>query len=212
MEDRLALLAHELRSPVAALAAIAAVAAGRRRELDDPTRRRLLRLALAAGRDVERIAFDVAPESLQLSAVDPGELVRDAVESAGLAGAPVRAQVEAGLPQLRGDAVRLRQALANLIGNALAHSAAEGDVIVTASAREDAIELAVADAGEGIAPERRELIFLPGVRFGERAGDGVGLAIAQAVAEAHGGRIELESAPGAGSTFRLVLPPGAAGA
>jgi signal transduction histidine kinase len=211
VDDPLTLLAHELRSPVAALRAIADAVGSQGVGLDAATRRRLLELAVAAGRDLERIVVDVAPGSLVLEAVDPAELVRDAATSAGLRGAPVRADVAAELPLLRADPVRLRQALANLIGNALAHSPPGAGVVVAARRCSDGVELAVADEGEGISHLSQESLFEAGVRFADRPGEGIGLAVVRAVAEAHGGRVEVESSPGAGATFRLVLPYAAAG-
>jgi len=105
--------------------------------------------------------------------------------------------------------VRLRQALASLIANAVAHAPTGTQIVVTASARAGAVELAVSDAGEGIRPDRQAAIFEPGVRFADRPGQGIGLAVAREIAEAHGGWIEVDSAPGRGTTFRLVLPPAA---
>jgi two-component system, OmpR family, sensor histidine kinase BaeS len=206
MDDRLGLLTHELRSPVAALVAIAETVAERGGELDSRMLRRLLRLAVAAARDVERIVADAAPTSLRPEPVDPTRLVVDAVAAARLSGAAIRVEMEPGLPTVEADPVRLRQALGNLIDNALAHSPAGREIVVSARSAGDGVELAVADEGEGISPAEQQAIFQPGVRFADRPGEGIGLAVARAVAEAHGGRIAVESSAGAGATFRLVLP------
>ena len=208
MEQSLRLLVHELRSPVAALVAIAET-------LSTPgvvpgeDARRLLELAVAAGRDVERIVVDATPSSLQLERVDPAALVVDVAATASLSSGVVRAEAEPGLPWLQADPVRLRQALGNLVANAVAHS--RGEVVVSASRHEDRVALAVSDSGEGIEPEHQLAVFEPGTRFADRPGEGLGLAVVRSVVEAHGGVIELETAPGRGSTFRLVLPPGGAG-
>jgi two-component system, OmpR family, sensor histidine kinase BaeS len=206
VEDQLGLLTHELRSPVAALVAIADTVAERGDELDPATLRRLLHLAVAAGRDVERIVLDSAPGSLRRELVDPARLVADAVTAARLGGAAIRAAVEPNLPTLQADPVRLRQALGNLIGNALAHSPAGGEIVVSARPTGEGVELAVADEGAGIAPAQQQAIFEPGVRYADRPGEGIGLAVARAVVEAHGGRIAVESSVGAGARFTLVLP------
>jgi two-component system sensor histidine kinase BaeS len=121
----------------------------------------------------------------------------------------VRAEAEPGLPWLQADPVRLRQALGNLVANAVAHS--RGEVVVSATRHEDGVALAVSDSGDGIEPEHQLAVFESGTRFADRPGEGLGLAIVRSVVDAHGGVIELESAPGVGSTFRLVLPPGGAG-
>ena len=207
--SRLAVLGHELRSPVAALVAIAETLSRRRESLAPADVRRLLELALVAGRDVERIVVDVAPTALRCQRVELSRLVADAVLTAGLRGAAVRGTAEPDLPAIVADPVRLRQALASLIANAVAHAPTGTQIVVTASARAGAVELAVSDAGEGIRPDRQAAIFEPGVRFAARPGQGIGLAVAREIAEAHGGWIEVDSAPGRGTTFRLVLPPAA---
>jgi signal transduction histidine kinase len=209
MDASLALVVHELRSPVAALVAITATLGepGGRPSPEDT--RRLLELAVAAAHDVERIVGDARPSSLQPERVDPARLVGDVATSAALRGAVVRAESEPGLPWLEADPVRLRQALANLVDNALAHS--RGAVVISARRHPEGVALAVSDRGDGIPADVQEAIFELGVRRAQRPGDGLGLAVVRDVVEAHGGRIELESALGEGSTFRLVLPPAGAG-
>jgi signal transduction histidine kinase len=71
--------------------------------------------------------------------------------------------------------------------------------------------IAVADEGEGIAAEDLARVFEPGVRLSAaRPGSGIGLTVVRVIARAHGGEVEVESTPGQGATFRLVLP-GASG-
>jgi signal transduction histidine kinase len=201
--DRLAVLAHELRSPVAALAAIA----GAFQDSDAAQRRRLLELARAASRNVELLVLDASVASVRPRPLDPGGIARDVAEAAAVAGAPVRADVASGLPLVDGDPERLRQALDNLVGNAVAHSPAGAEVVVTAGAEPGRVLLAVTDRGEGIPPEGLARVFEPGVRLtAERPGSGRGLAIVRAIAAAHGGSVEVVSAPGQGTTFTLVLP------
>jgi signal transduction histidine kinase len=206
MHDRLALIAHEIRSPVAALAAIAEAFRTPSPSLDGAAASRLLRLAVAAGRDVERIVVDATPASLVREPVDPARLVLDVTAAARLRRALVAGHADANLPSVDGDPVRLRQALANLVENAVAHSPAGAGVVVSARRAEQTVRIAVADRGEGIPRSRQQLVLEPGVRFAERPGDGIGLAVARAIAEAHGGALEVDSAPGQGATFTLVLP------
>lgn len=201
--DRLAVLAHELRSPVAALSAIAeAYPAG-----DAAQRLRLLELANAACRNVHRLVLDASLASVRLRPLDAGAIARDAADAAALGGATVRAVVAEGLPLVDGDPERLRQALDNLIGNALGHSPAGAEVVVTARADSGRVALAVSDRGDGIPADALGRVFEEGVRLtAERPGSGLGLAIVQAIAIAHGGSVEVESAPGQGATFTLLLP------
>ena len=200
--DRLAVLAHEVRSPVAALAAIAEAYPA----ADAATRRRLLELAAAAVAGLERLLADAAPASLLLERLDAGRLAVDAAETAALGGALVVAETEAGL-EVGGDPERLRQALDNLIANAVAHSPGGGVVTVTARREGESVVLAVVDEGDGIAAADLARVFEPGVRLTiDRPGSGLGLAVVRTIARAHGGEVEVVSSPGQGATFRLVLP------
>ncbi len=110
-----------------------------------------------------------------------------------------------------GDEARLRQVAANLIGNALTHTPPEAGVTVRVGARNGLAVLEVADTGPGVAPEHAPYVFdrlyrvSPGRTRGG-GGAGLGLAIVAAIVHAHGGRVELDSAPGAGATFRVLLP------
>lgn len=203
--ERLALLVHEVRSPVAALAAIAEALAGD--SLDADAVRDLLRLAVAACRGIERVVEDAAVGTVELVDVDLRELARDAAAAARLGGARVRESGAPDVPVVLGDPLRLRQALDNLISNAVAYSPPEEDVVVAVGLDASEVALSVADKGAGIPVAEQARIFAPGVRLDtDRPGSGLGLAIARAIAEAHGGRLTVESAPGEGSTFTLVLP------
>ncbi len=210
MSDRLAVLAHEIRSPVAALVAIAA-ALRDGTTLGPDDRRRLVELAAAACRNVQRLVLDASTASVVPTLLDATRVVHDAADAARLAGGRVRVELEPGLPRLRADPERLRQALDNLIGNALGHAPAGTDVVVAARLVGGQLRVSVSDAGNGIPQEDLERVFEPGVRLtGERPGQGLGLAIVRAIAEAHGGTVEVESSPGQGATFTLVLPASAA--
>jgi signal transduction histidine kinase len=203
--ERLAVLVHEVRSPVAALSAIAETLSDG--ELDAGTRRELLRLVLLACRGIERIVADLAVASIRRERLDAGRLVRDVVAGAALRGTQVELTVPVELPAVEADASRLRQALDNLISNAVVHGGRDASVAVRMRA-DTMMRIDVSDTGPGIAPEELERIFDAGVRL-DRAtapGSGLGLALARAIAEGHGGTLTVVSAPGAGTTFTLALP------
>jgi signal transduction histidine kinase/DNA-binding response OmpR family regulator len=110
------------------------------------------------------------------------------------------------------DRGRFRQILYNLISNAIKYTPDGGSIKVTASRVGDEVRIAVADTGVGISPEDQARVFEEFRQVGDpserQPGSGLGLAVTKRLAEAHDGRIELESARGQGSTFTLVLPAG----
>ena len=116
-----------------------------------------------------------------------------------------------GFGILYADQHRLTQAVMNLADNAVRHTR-EGDAIwLGSSLIGDEARFWVRDEGPGVDPADRERIFARYVRSGDAAGRsadgaGLGLSIVRAIAEAHGGRVELDSRPGMGSTFTIVLP------
>jgi two-component system, OmpR family, sensor histidine kinase BaeS len=202
--QRLALLVHEVRSPVAALAALAD--AWRDERLDRAGRRSLAGLAIAACRGIERVVTDAAIASVRLEDVDSSELVAETAEAARLRGALVEATAEPGLPTIRADPVRIRQALDNLVANALTHAPSAEAVLVSARVEGGELLLSVTDAGAGIPLDEHSRIFDPGVRLdASRPGSGLGLAVVRAIADAHGADLRLDSAPGRGSTFTLAF-------
>jgi epoxyqueuosine reductase len=205
-DDPLRVLVHELRSPVAALVAIAEGYP----DADAERRRRLLELAEVAAASIERLVADADASSLAVERLDLSALVRDAADTAVAVGTPVELTVEDGLV-VDGDSTRLRQALANLLDNAAWHAPAGTAVRVAARRESGEVIVEIADEGDGVRPEELHRIFEPGVRATKsRPGSGLGLAVVRAVALAHGGRAEVQSSPGQGATFRLVLPDASA--
>ncbi len=112
---------------------------------------------------------------------------------------------------VRGDAEALRQVVDNLIANAIQYTPAGGRIEVRAHARERVACIEVEDTGIGIEPRDQERIFerfyrVDKARSRELGGTGLGLAIVKHIVLAHGGTIGVDSTPGAGSTFRVLLP------
>lgn len=106
---------------------------------------------------------------------------------------------------LHGDAVQLTQVLMNLIMNARDALGGEGTITLSARRAGDRVRITVSDDGPGIPPQLRETIFEP-LFTTKRNGTGLGLAIAQQIVDAHEGEISVESEPGQGAAFHLLLP------
>ena len=206
---------HELRTPLAAMQAILSVMRTEKRtaedyeqalaDLSDETDRlrglveALLRLAHS---DTEPASAD---EWVDLSALlrDVCESLRPLAEAKGLA---LQCAIPAGL-DLRGDGDSLIRLFVNLLDNAIAYTE-RGQVILSAGARGQQMQVAVSDTGLGIAPEHLPHIFdrfYRGDRSRTTAGTGLGLAIALEIARAHGGTIEASSSVGLGTTFTVRL-------
>jgi signal transduction histidine kinase len=111
---------------------------------------------------------------------------------------------------LTADPDRIAQVLANLVANALKFTEAGGHVRLGVEERDGTVVFVVEDDGSGIDPRDQESIFEPfrQVQPGDRRGVGLGLPIARGILQAHGGRLELRSAPGEGTTFTVILPGG----
>jgi len=144
--------------------------------------------------------------------VDVNELVRSAVKLFEPQLAPVgrppitpELYLDENLPRPLADPILLRRALENLILNSLDAMPAGGTLTVRTAHRSGAVRLEVTDTGEGLTPEECARLFTPYYTT-KRHGTGLGLAIVQSVVSDHNGRIEVESAPGAGATFRIELP------
>lgn len=159
--------------------------------------------------DLMLLARAEGPDFLHPGPVDLTELVVDVLAKTK-AIAPRRWVIdEVGEATVRADGQRLTQALVQLAANAVDHTD-EGDRISVGSAVVgDRVRLWVSDTGDGIAPDLRDRVFErfvrgPGGR--DRSGAGLGLEIVATIAAAHGGRVELESELGRGSTFTLDLP------
>ena len=186
-DERLAILAHELRSPVAALDALAAAA----RQAPGTGLTHIVGLATTAGSDIERLLSDLDAVSLRLEEVELGALV-DSLAQPGVTCISESARVVC-------DPTRIRQALANLVANSLRHGTA---VMVTAGRRGDRIVIAVTDDGPGV-PAGMD-VFARGVSG--VGSSGYGLWLAREIAEAHGGTLTLEAASPGGATFTLEVP------
>lgn len=116
-----------------------------------------------------------------------------------------------GLPPVLGDAERLTQALLKIVENAGNYSTASGTVTISTYARDAFVVIEVRDTGVGISAEDLPYIFdrfyrVDKARSTETGGIGLGLSITKKIVEMHGGRIEVESEPGQGSTFYVYLP------
>lgn len=216
----LAGVAHDLRNPLSALKlgvqslgrdpAVASHESVRRTLtiLD----RQLGRLTRMVGDLLDASRIEAGELELNVEEVDLRKVAREVVEL--YAPTSPAHQVELEAPEqpvrVRADPLRLEQVVSNLVSNAIKYSPEGGPVKVVVGVEGSEAVLAVSDRGVGIPPEEIPNLFLP---FRRRAvtrdlapGAGLGLSVVRRILQAHGGRIDVESTQGTGSTFRVRLP------
>jgi len=222
----LANMSHEFRTPMHAIIGCSEILLDSSLPVTEEERSQFLRDILANGRHLLTLINDV----LDLSRVEAGRLdlrieptaVRDVLDTVHGTMRPLAAKkgiqldlgCAEGLGMVRMDAVRIRQALLNLVGNALKFTPAGGRVWVRGflSYPDGGLRIEVEDTGPGIPAEQHERIFVEFQQApvahaaGRPEGAGLGLTLARRFVEMHGGRLWVESEVGQGSTFILTLP------
>jgi two-component system, OmpR family, sensor kinase len=207
---------HELRTPLTSILAnlelLEAELSGEQREMADSALRSSKRMRRLVG-DLLLLARADAGREAPHAPVDLAAVAREAAEEAGALSSdhPVSLDLP-GPVTLAGVADDLHRLAGNLVENALIHTAAGTPVTVSVRREGDSAVLEVADRGPGVPAGLRERVF---ERFARGSGDtaraggsGLGLAIVKAVADAHGGSVELLDAPGGGARFVVSLPIG----
>jgi signal transduction histidine kinase len=208
-------VSHELRTPLTAIRGhVDALREGVAQ--DEASRRESLVVIAAEARRLERLVGDVLDLAkldtrrftLRSEEVDMARLLERAYtafsEEARRRGIDYQSEINAR-PVIVADGDRVLQIISNLLSNAFRWTPDGGHVALELDQANGLISVAVQDTGPGIPEDERDRIFRP---FWSRdgGGTGLGLAIARELATAHGGHIDLESEPGRGSRFELVLP------
>ncbi len=217
----LAQASHELRTPLSSVRGYAELfrrGAKEHPEDLDLAMRRIEQEAARMGVLVEELLLLARLDegrSLELEPVDLTQVAADAVADARivLPGRDVEL-AQTGPVGVRGDDSRLRQVVTNLVMNALQHAGPEATVTVSTSAVDGQAVLEVADDGVGMSSDVAARVFEPFYRSPDAHGHGegtagLGLSIVAAIAEAHGGTVDLQTAPGQGARFSVRLPAAA---
>lgn len=223
-DDFIAHVSHELRTPLHTLRGFIQLLRSGKVADENLQRDFLARAAHDADRLSEQVSelleaahIDATGLRLEFEDTDVGRVVQQTLDSIRIIaedrGVRLHNAVPAVGPIIRSDERRLRQVVRNLVENAVQFSGAGTSVEVSAEQHNGELCLQVRDQGPGIAPEMIERLFtrfyqVENTARRERGGVGLGLYITRMIVEAHGGRIEVESRVGEGSTFQAILPVG----
>ncbi len=221
-EEFVANASHELKTPITAIRGLVETMIDDK-ELPPAQRERFLERIWHQSMRLSSLSMDLLTLSRldanhvegEESLVDLRELVLDAVESlismSETKGVPIHAEGPADAMEVVGNEEALCQVVNNLLDNALKYTPAGGKVDVRLTPQGDEIVLEVQDTGIGIARKDLPRIFerfyrVDKARSREVGGTGLGLSIVKHIVKTHGGRLSVDSVPGKGSTFRVILP------
>ncbi len=220
----LSLVSHELRTPLLHIKGSVGSLLARDVEWDEETRLYFLETIDRATDRLSSLVDDLLSISamrggqvpLNLENIKPHELVSEGIDEASpfLGEHKVVVNVPRNLPKVRVDISRVLTVLINLLENAAKYSKPGTSIEVGATVAGPVVQMSVRDEGPGISDEHRHDIFDPFYRVGPRdladgvrpSGTGLGLAVARAVTEAHGGRIWVEDAESGGAVFFFTIP------
>jgi signal transduction histidine kinase len=218
----IASVSHELRTPLTAIRMFVEslkmnpdLDVGTRSDYLDTMLRETERLSRLVGNVLEFSRIERDRKTYSLHPVALSQVVDSVITCFGPvvehAGYRLRATKDPDLPEVRADADALQQAIVNLLSNAMKYSGSSREIELSVRRREKLAEVLVRDFGVGIAVPDQARIFEPfyraeSIENHSIQGAGLGLAVVRHVIRGHGGEILLESAPGQGSTFRLLLP------
>lgn len=217
-------MSHELRTPMNAVLGF-----GQLLEMDDltETQRENVAYIMRAGRHLLRLIDEV----LDISRIEAGRLalslepfvISDVVKEVLAMNAPMAAQAGITIEcctdehddwRAIGDVQRTKQVLLNLVSNAVKYNVPGGSMRIYVASGDGEMRIAVEDTGPGISAEGMARLFSPFDRLGADAtaveGTGLGLALSKALMEAMGGRLEVATVQGQGSTFTITLPAASA--
>ena len=222
-DDMMGIVSHDLRNPANAVKMLArSILEGDPGDASEGVMERVAIMRQAAEQidaliqdllDITRL--EAGRLTVQTAAEDVANIVTrsvDGLRPLAEAGGVTLSVTSLPLPlTVLADADRLNQLLSNIIGNAIKFTPAEGSVSLTVVVRDTEVQFEVADTGDGIAPDQLRHVFdrfyqAGSGRRASRHGAGLGLPIARGIVEAHGGRIWIESAPGAGTVVRFTIP------
>ena len=221
--DFVANMSYELRTPLTSIGGFAEMLAEGYAGALEPAAADYVSAILQSVERLSKLVDDVldltqgekGPAPIEHERIDLAGLTRSVVDRLGsVASAKQQAlttRIDASTGVVIGDARRLREALEHVLTNALAYTDTRGRIVIETRGDDEQAIISVSDNGPGIALEDQKRVFERFYRVGGARGEaalGLGLPLARQFVEAHGGKVELESAPGKGTTVRFLIPRG----
>ena len=216
---------HELKTPIALIRlAVETLELGRVRSPEESQKfiqsigRETQRLSQLVDNILDFAKLEAGQRAFRMQRVDPNDVLREALESLAprfeSLGFSVRTRIAPALPPVQADPRALTHCVLNLLDNAIKYSKERREIDVETSVRGNEVAISVSDRGIGISTADQKRIFEKFVRVQtglvhDVKGAGLGLSLVDQIMRAHGGRVEVRSAEGQGSTFTLILPTAA---
>jgi len=220
--DFVSTVSHEFRSPLTAIRQIGEMlqadqvpSESKRRQYYDVLVEQSERLSMLVNRVLDFARMESGQHTFTMQSVDVNDflddLVRDVEHRVDHKGFVIRRDVQRNLPSLSGDPDALKQAVGNLIDNAIKYSGDSRELVLRGFTENGHVVVAIQDFGKGMDAAERSRVFERFYRGGDPLtrsvkGTGLGLSMVKHIVEGHGGRVDVESAPGQGSTFTVRLP------
>jgi len=220
--DFVSTVSHEFKSPLTSIRQMAEMLQGgrvpgeeRRQRYYDVLVEQSTRLSSLVTNILDLARIDEGRKEFRFEPVDIGDLLSDLAtmtqHRVGHDGFTVRTRIEDSLPPVRADRDALSQAISNLVDNAIQYSGDAKEIGIDASAGDEHVTVTVEDSGIGIPEEEIDRVFERFFRGGDALtrtvkGSGLGLTLVREIVEAHGGTVQVQSAPDQGSRFSIRLP------
>lgn len=204
-------VAHEIRNPLGSIKGLASLA--KNEAVDTDKRNKYLDVVIKEVDRLERVSNELLDfarrQDLEHNPIDINEIIRQIVFlwdlKASLYNIRLSMDLQDKLPPIYGDEQKLRQAFTNLGRNALQAIGEDGSIQIKTFLDKDWVVVKIADTGDGIPPNALHKIFDPYYSTKEK-GSGLGLSLVHQIVSGHGGRIEVDSKYGEGTTFTVKLP------
>jgi two-component system phosphate regulon sensor histidine kinase PhoR len=220
--DFVANASHELKTPITAIRALVEtllddreISPKKQQIFLEKIKNQSLRISAIVTDLLALSRFELRDESLAEEPVNLAEVTRKTLEDLSLSAIEKQITIELSVPEtpliITGGWDALEQAVSNLLDNAIKYTPEQGHIWLRCFGKDHEAVIEVRDTGIGIEPQDQERIFerfyrVDKARSRELGGTGLGLSIVRHIVMAHGGRVEVKSIPGSGSTFQLIFP------